>query len=407
MRVALVVCAKELRQRLRDRTAIILAFVAPTVLAAIVTGAFGSGFGPDDFDMTVAVFDADDSTISSAFREQVLGAEQLRDDITVKRAASEADAKASVERGDVQAAFVIPEGFEANVTAGRRARFVVYRNAAAAIQGEIAEAIASAFTQQVNATRLSVFTAVRASATAQRSGAASGTADAATIGRLAAEAARDRIPVVIADRTSAPATNVSGANYFAPGMAIFFLFFTVGAGARSLLAEKEQGTMPRVLAAPAGRWSIVAGKALAMFVLGIGSMTSVLVFTGLLFDVEWGDPVAVAVLTVVIVLAVMSVSALVQTLAKTEQQAANYGSGVGFVLALFGGNFFPLFQLPGFVQRISALTPNGWALRGFTDIAYDGSGLAQLLPNLAAISAFVAVCGTLAALQARKITVAA
>lgn len=164
--------------------------------------------------------------------------------------------------------------------------------------------------------------------------------------------------------------------------------------------------MPRILAAPAGRGSIVVGKALAMFVLGLLSMISVFLFTGVLFGVDWGDPLAVGVLTLTIVLAVMSVTALVQTLARTEQQAANYGSMVGLILALFGGNFFPLFQLPVFVQRVSALTPNGWALRGFTDIAYDGAGLMDLLPNVAAILAFVAVCGSLAAIRARRIAVA-
>lgn len=396
MRVALVVAGKELRQRLRDRTAIVIAFVAPTVLAAIVTGAFGSGFGPGSFEATVAVADVDGSSLSDIFVSQVLGSDQLRDQLTIKEASSDEDARAMVDRGDVAAAFVVPEGFEADVTAGRRARLVVYRHAGVPIVGEIAEAIASAFTDQVNATRLAVFTAVRAS----------GGELGEDVAQLTAEAARDRIPIVLSDATTAPATDVSGANYFAPGMAIFFLFFTVGAGARSLLAEKEQGTMPRLLAAPAGRGSIVVGKALAMFVLGLLSMISVFLFTGLLFGVDWGDPLAVGALTVAIVLAVMSVTALVQTLARTEQQASNYGTMVGMVLALFGGNFFPLFQLPTFVQRISAATPNGWALRGFTDIAYDGAALGDLLPNVAAIVAFVAVCGSLAALRARRITLA-
>ena len=55
--------------------------------------------------------------------------------------------------------------------------------------------------------------------------------------------------------------------YFAPGMAMLFLFFIIGDGARSIVAERKQGTLPRILAAPVsptsgaarqdrtGRWS--------------------------------------------------------------------------------------------------------------------------------------------------------
>ena len=141
-----------------------------------------------------------------------------------------------------------------------------------------------------------------------------------------------------------------------------------------------------------------------MFVLGVLSMTSVFVAMRAFFHVSWGDPVAVGGLTVLAVLAVMSITALVQTLAKTEQQAAAYGTVVGMVFALAGGNFFPIFQMPKLVQKISALTPNGWALRGFTDIAYDGARAKDLLPNFAAMAAFAAVCGAIALLNARRVS---
>jgi len=221
--------------------------------------------------------------------------------------------------------------------------------------------------------------------------------------QLARAAASTRMPVALVDGSVA-ARKVSGANYFGPGMAIFFLFFVVGTGARSLLAEREQGTMPRILAAPGPRSSIILGKGIAILVLGLLSMTTVYLVMGLVFGVNWGDPLAIGALTILVVLSLMAVTSLVQTLAKTEAQAANYGGMIGMMFALIGGNFFPLFQMPTFIQRLSALTPNGWALRGFTDIAYDGAKLANLVPNLAAMAAFVAIAGTVAVIRARRIT---
>ena len=395
MRVALVVAGKELRQRLRDRTAILIAFVFPSLLAAIVTGAFGSGFGPGAgrFHSTVAIADLDRSALSKAFTTQVLGSPQLRSQFAVRVAKSADEASALVRGRTVDAGFVLPRGFQAAVSSGGRTAMTVLKRPGEPLVGEIAQAIATGFTDQVNASRVATFTALRSGAPV---------ADAA---KLAREAAADRIPVQLVDGSVA-ARKVSGANYFGPGMTLFFLFFIVSTGARSLFAEREQGTLPRILAAPGRRSSILLGKGLAVLVLALASMTTMYVVMAVVFGVDWGDPLAIAALTLSVVLALMAVTAAVQTLARTEAQAANYGSIIGMTLALLGGNFFPLFQMPTFIRTASALTPNGWALRGFTDIAYDGAKLANILPNVAAIAAFVAICGAFAAFRARRIALA-
>jgi ABC-2 type transport system permease protein len=188
-------------------------------------------------------------------------------------------------------------------------------------------------------------------------------------------------------------------------MAIFFLFFTTGFASRSLLAEREQGTLPRILASPVRKTSVIVGKAISGFVLGVVSVAVMFGSLGLLFDVSWGDPLALVVLTVVTVLAVMGLTALVQLLTKTNEQADALSSAVAAGLAMVGGNFFPIFQLPEVIQRISLLTPNGWALRGFTDVAYDGATLADLGPHIAVIAAFAVVTGGIAFMRAQRLAV--
>ena len=56
LRTALLVAGKDLRQRLRDRSALVIAFVAPFVLATIIGLAFG---GDSAFRATYAVADAE------------------------------------------------------------------------------------------------------------------------------------------------------------------------------------------------------------------------------------------------------------------------------------------------------------------------------------------------------------
>ncbi len=403
MRAAIVIALKDLKQRLRDRSALVVAFAAPLGLALIVSAAVGSGFS-GEFSATYAVVDQDNTPISTAFTKQVLGAPQLREQIDVVAMGSEDQARAVIlhkepvgrtaVRQEISAAFVIPQGFSAAVAGNRRARIRVLRNPDAEIGSEVAAAIARAYTDQINAGRLSVLTTIRASGAPP---------DPATIGRLATAAAAERIPIELADGRVGR-KSVAAAGYFGPAMAIFFLFFTTSFAARSLLAEREQGTMPRVLVAPVQRSSIILGKALTGLAIGLSTLVVMFATFGLLLDIDWGDPLTLAVVSLATVLAVMGLTAVVQSFARTQEQADAYSTMVGVLLALIGGSFFPLFQMPDVVQRISVVAPNAWALRAFNDIVYDGARLGDLGPHLAVMLGFAVVAGGIAVARARRLT---
>ncbi|MGN6635125.1 MAG: hypothetical protein ACTHJ6_06630, partial [Oryzihumus sp.] len=106
MPVALVIALKDLRQRLRDRAAVILGFVAPLAVAALISLAFGGG---DTFHADVAVVDHDTGPVSAGFTS-FLTSPELADVVTVRRVASDAAATRMVRDGSVGAAFVLPAG---------------------------------------------------------------------------------------------------------------------------------------------------------------------------------------------------------------------------------------------------------------------------------------------------------
>src|SRR4051812_40547944 len=139
MRVALAVAAKELRQRFRDRSAIFMAFVAPTLLAAIVTGAFGQGFGPTGsaLQMRVLVADDDHSPISKAF-SGVLGSKQLSRFVHRDIAKSDAELRNTINASKAGAGFIVPKGFQGAVAGGRAAQITVVARADEAIFRDIA-----------------------------------------------------------------------------------------------------------------------------------------------------------------------------------------------------------------------------------------------------------------------------
>ena len=121
LRTALLVAGKDLRQRLRDRSALVIAFVAPFVLASIIGLAFG---GDDAFKATYAVADADKGPVATGFTDGVLASPGLRDLVTVRQVDA-GEARALVDRGDADAAFLLPAGFSASVERGGAATITV------------------------------------------------------------------------------------------------------------------------------------------------------------------------------------------------------------------------------------------------------------------------------------------
>lgn len=68
-----------------------------------------------------------------------------------------------------------------------------------------------------------------------------------------------------------------------------FLMFTVSYGGRSILAEKAQGTLPRLLVSPTNSMQILGGKVFGIFLTGVVQMLILIGGTSLLFQLKWGD----------------------------------------------------------------------------------------------------------------------
>jgi ABC-2 type transport system permease protein len=178
-------------------------------------------------------------------------------------------------------------------------------------------------------------------------------------------------------------------------MGIFFMFFAIGFGARGFYLERAGGTLERLAAAPIGPGTILAGKSLATFVYSVASLGTVAVVTSLFFEANWGPPLIVLALIVTLALTVVGLTALVITASRTERQAEGFASILTFGLVLLGGNFIFLGGAPELVRNLALLTPNGWALRAFTDLA-GGAGWTAAVTPLMAILAFAIGSGAVA-----------
>jgi len=385
MRAALLIAAKDLRQRLRDRSAILVAIVVPLGLAFIFSLILG-GISGGSTVFEYAVADEDGGAVAAAFARNALSSIEDQGIIAVRRVGSAEEASQLAADGKVAAAFVVPPGFSQAVTSGRPAQLQVIGNVDQPIGAQVGRAIAEAFTADLRAVRLAVATAIHGGAAAESDAPA-----------LAEEAGRAPSPLAVED-ISATRRELDADTFYAAGMAVFFLFFTVSFGVSSLLEEQNDGTLQRLLAAPVARASILGGKLVTSFLLGVVSMTVLIVGTSVLMGASWGDPVGVGLLVVAGVLAATGIMAVVATLARNVEQAGNLQAIIAVTLGLLGGTFFPVAQAGGLIATLSLATPHAWFLRGLADLSGGGSA-ASVLPAVGAILVFAVVTGGLALLR--------
>ena len=161
---------------------------------------------------------------------------------------------------------------------------------------------------------------------------------------------------------------------FGSGMAVFFLMYTVTIGGRSILHERNIGTLSRMMATPTRVWQILGGKVLGIFLTGFLQVSVLILATSLLLDISWGDPVGVAGLIAATALAATGWGILLAALATTPGQVVALGVALMLIFGILGGSFAGVPD-SGLWNTISKITPHAWAIDGIEKLASGGQAV--------------------------------
>jgi ABC-2 type transport system permease protein len=377
------IAGKDLKLRVRDRSAFIIGIITPLALAYIFHLVFGNVFATETLDLQIGMVDLDGTEISRSLGE-VLAEIESQGILEVTEFDDTEAADAAVDQGDVGAYILLGPGLGDAALEGSPFTIQVVGDIDAQTTTQVATSIASEFGSGIGRAQLSVATAVHV-------GEGPPPADVVTWGEEAAQ----RPSAYTFSDVSAETRQLDASTFFAAGMAVFFLLFTVQFGVLGVLEEKENGTLARLLAAPIGRRSVVAGKALLSFSLGVISMTVLIVATHFLMEARWGPPLGVAVLVVAGVLAATSIMGLIASVGKSAEGAANLGAIVAVTLGMLGGTFFPIGQGDDLLSRLTYITPHAWFMRGLSEIS-GGAEWTAALPSAGALLVIALVLGTFA-----------
>lgn len=383
---------KDLVLAFRDRAGLILMLVAPFALTlglGFVTGGFTQSNSTGLSSVPVALVNLDEGELGKGLVD-LFSSKELADLVEPESFTDLAAARQLVDEDAIAAAVIIPSGFSASVIPDSSGgvsdpiSIELYTSPSRPNSAGIVQSIVTRYLNRVEMGRIGGQVTVGQLVASGRIQPQQAAEVGAEIGKKQAEneEAFTSIRLKGEEGEAAPQFNILA--YMAPGMALMFLMFTVSNGGRTLLVEKTQGTLPRLLVAPITSGQVLLGKMFGIFFTGSAQVLILILASSIIFSLKWGNPLAVLLLVLAAVTGAVGWGMLLTALVKTPGQASSIGLAVMLTFGILGGSFFDITMMPCWMQAASRITPNSWGIDGFTVLA-AGGGVAAILPDIAGL----------------------
>ncbi|MBF0275335.1 MAG: ABC transporter permease [Nitrospinae bacterium] len=173
--------------------------------------------------------------------------------------------------------------------------------------------------------------------------------------------------------------------------------------ALAMTRERERGTMENLLSTPVKPAEVITGKIIPYIIVGYLQMSVILIAAKLLFEVPMvGNLVLLFMVSLVFILANLSMGITFSTLAKNQLQAMQMAVFFFLPSLLLSGFMFPFRGMPGWAQSLGEILPLTHFLRIIRGILLKGTGFMEILPELGAIILFLTVALSVAIKRYRQ-----
>jgi ABC-2 type transport system permease protein len=192
-------------------------------------------------------------------------------------------------------------------------------------------------------------------------------------------------------------------SFYAAGVGVMFLLFSVSGASGTLLDEVDSGTLDRVLSTRVGMGGLLAGKWLFMSLVGLTQLTVMFLWGWLVFGLDLFHHLpGFFVMTAFTAAAAAGFGLMLATIARTRAQLSGMSTIIILTMSSLGGSMFPRFMMSETMQKLGLLTFNAWALDGYLKVFWRNAAVWQLWPQVLVLSVLAAVFMTLARTFARR-----
>jgi len=401
---ALHIAAKDLRIFLKDRGAVLLSLIMPLVFVIVFSGALTAlaGGSEEDTRVVLPVVDLDGGEAAITLLEGI----EAAGGVLIERI-EDVDAQSSLEEGEIERLLTIPADFGAGLAGGQQVQLRLVSHPDA----DMRETEAVRLVIDGVARDMSLESQILASL--QQMGEMQADApeenQSLTVERMVQQARaqfeRSRLQPLVRVEERVPQTTASDMDELGapvqltvPGFTVLFVFLAAQTSARSIYDEKRVGSFRRLLAAPMSRASLLAGKLIPNFIIGLIQTGVIFLFGMVGMRLLGQEPLSLGshpwtVLAVVLVLSLCSAAlgVLIAAIAKTENQIAGLSAVLLWAMGILGGSFVPAMLLERFLGPIPKIVPHFWANSAFNDLLVRGLGPKDVAAELAVLAGFTAV----------------
>ncbi|MBN2414557.1 ABC transporter permease [bacterium] len=338
---------KEFRQILREKAFIGLIFGMPFIQIVIL----GFAVSTDVRHVSIAFLDRD----HSRFSRKIADAFSVTESFTGRGAlTSERQAKELIDSGVIQAAVVIPPGFERDLLSGREPALQMLIDG---VDGNSA-GIALAYASQIVA-RLQQEAAAEARGGPPSPGAAA--------------------PVTLAPRMWYNPELESRYNIVPGIIGILVTMITAFLTGMAIVREKEIGTLEQLMVTPIKKHELILGKVIPFAVVGFMLMNVGIAAAGLLFGL-WmeGSLFSLYLMSLLFMLSTLGLGIFASTMARTQQQAMFVTWFFSIFALLLSGFFIPIENMPKIIQAVTVINPLRYFMVAIREIYLKGTPVLYL-----------------------------
>ena len=343
---------KEGLQLRRDRLTFAMMFGIPIMQLIL----FGFAINNDPKGLPTAILSSDHSSLTRSLVSAIGNTNYFS---YTKLVATEAEADALLQRGDVQFIITIPGNFTRHVIRREKAQIAIEADATdPATIGPALSAVNAAMTQTLARELTGPLGSYRPAAT----------------------------PVdVILHRRYNP-EGITRYNVVPGLLGIILTMTMVMMTALAVTRERERGTMENLLATPVRPIEVMAGKIAPYIIIGGVQVLVVLTAAKLLFGVPFVGSIALFALSTLLFITLnLAIGFTFSTIAQNQLQAMQMSFFFLMPAILLSGFAFPFRGMPGWAQVVGEILPATHFLRVVRGIMLKGASFDQVAPELATL----------------------
>jgi ABC-2 type transport system permease protein len=211
-----------------------------------------------------------------------------------------------------------------------------------------------------------------------------------------------RPPLVVPQTETIQTENLNFISYFVPSMLGLSIMQVGIFAAIPLVADREKLILKRLAATPLRRWQLVGSNVLMRLLIAL-VQSVIIVGVGVgFFGVSMTGPLALSVVFVILgALTFLALGYVIASFAQTEDSANGMTSVVQFPMMFLSGTFFPIDQMPPFLQSIARIIPLTYLADALRQVMVGGAAFAPLWMCFLVLTGWLVACFAIAARKFR------